>query len=325
MESNFFTPVTETFFGIQSTSHRELCATNDNKKVIFLGVPCDLGGAPGCSFGPHILREFSKNCFTNDIANSLLCIDDLSAPFYMDNVFDIGDIEIKRDSIDAYIEKIYNCIINLPVSAIPFSIGGDHTFTYPLVQARRENLKKPVKLVHIDNHLDVQLCGNFRNDRPEILNPAEHSNFISWVKHSSPDVEILQVGIRAYQSVSSRFGEQVSNYLTYVGKKITNVEMITHNIEDIFARLPMNENIYLSIDVDVLHHVYLTNTGHPAPLGIPFHLFFKIINFISKRNTVVGVDIMEFGTIETYQKAEEAIFICYIILEILKNILHVVK
>ena len=60
-------------------------------------------------------------------------------------------------------------------------------------------------------------------------------------------------------------------------------------------RLACDQDVYVTIDVDVLAAPTVRATGYPAPLGLDPALLFRLIEAAIVGNRVLGVDLMEFG------------------------------
>ena len=103
----------------------------------------------GTRYGPREIRSSSTAVgFTNRSTGSL--------PFESVRVADIGDIAVNPYNLPKAIEDITREYKKIVVSGgvIPFTLGGDHTITFPILRAIKEK-HGPVGLIHIDAHSDT--------------------------------------------------------------------------------------------------------------------------------------------------------------------------
>lgn len=293
-----------------------------NKIIAFFGVPCDLGASrPGTRYGPKLLR--SKSLSINFRGKNAIILDiKKSQEIKIENLIDLGDINLTTSNLSQWIIRVKYLLNSLPLNVIPFMIGGDHAFTLSAVEALWKT-RAPFVFIQLDHHLDIQIWGEFENDKPKQLDLLSHGNFVSFIKDTIPQIDIVQIGVSRYQSIGNKkYLGQISNYLNYISKKITDFAIQNDQIEHILSQLPQKNNVYLSIDVDAINSIFIRdNTGFPAHTGMSLEKFLKIVDFISSNNNIIGVDIMEYGISD---KAEahnsSSTIIINAILNILQNI-----
>ena len=123
---------------------------DSNLDVAFVGIPLDIGASnrPGARFAPREIRDESRMMRPFNVSTG-------AAPFESLQVADIGDIPINSFNLQKSISIITEYIAKiLAKDIIPLSIGGDHTVTYPILQAIKEK-HGAIALIHIDAHADV--------------------------------------------------------------------------------------------------------------------------------------------------------------------------
>lgn len=272
------------------------------KSTCLLGIPSDCGGGiqRGANWGPLYLREalyFGR--------------DEMHA-------FDLGDIRVIPHLLhDKYLneETLLSCRkalygdakIGLPVSPLSiaydfathfhahypakslFTIGGDHSVSYPIVKAYLEAKKKAQKnvaLIHFDAHTDlldtrlgIDLC------------------FGTWTYHILNDLpsreHLVQIGIRSsgkdrhhWEKTMGHKQIWAQEVLAKGAKKVT---------EDIILHLQkLNvEELYISFDIDVLDETYAGATGTPEPYGLSPYEPMEIIQALYEHFSITGSDIVE--------------------------------
>ncbi|AIL65470.1 formimidoylglutamase [Rickettsiales bacterium Ac37b] len=141
----------------------------------------------------------------------------------------------------------------------------------------------------------MHLNGEFIEGKPKKLSKISHANFVSWLIQDVPRLEIYHLDVHAYQTASHPDqAEEVISYLNNTTKLITDYELHVLSEDEIFAKLPKNKKIYLSIDVDVLQTALMPSTGFPVATGISLSKFWIMLNYILNNNIIRGVDIMEY-------------------------------
>ena len=125
-------------------------ATAAGLDACFVGIPIDIGTSnrPGTRLGPRQIRDESRMLRPYNMATR-------AAPFERMQVADIGDVPINTfdlkksvDIITAFYDEV------LTHGAIPLTLGGDHTLTWPILRAMKK-VHGPVALIHIDAHADI--------------------------------------------------------------------------------------------------------------------------------------------------------------------------
>lgn len=120
--------------------------------VAFMGVPweggCTIGGFSSCTDGPKSIREASLR-YTGFLPEfDLDCYDYLKAADYGDTAIKNGDYDFTFGEIRKKIGEI------LDAGAMPFTLGGDHGITLPIVEEMAKRHPKRVGVIHFDAHLD---------------------------------------------------------------------------------------------------------------------------------------------------------------------------
>ncbi|VFV42158.1 mitochondrial [Lynx pardinus] len=112
-----------------------------------LGDPPAVWVYPG-RFGPRRIREESVMLRTTNPSTGAL-------PFQTLSVADLGDVNVNLYNLQdscRLIREAYQKIV--AAGCIPLTLGGDHTITYPILQAMAKK-HGPVGLLHVDAHTDT--------------------------------------------------------------------------------------------------------------------------------------------------------------------------
>lgn len=185
------------------------------------------------------------------------------------NIKDAGDLNISEKS--EYPLKIKEDIQSFLAEYEKILVlGGDHSLTYPVIQAFAERYND-LTILHFDAHSDLY----------DSLNGNRHS-------HASPFARIMeaklagrlvQVGIR---TLNQHQREQAENY---------GVEIIEMHKIDETANLQFKKPVYLSLDLDVFDPAYAPGVSHHEPGGMSIRDVITIIKQVNMN--IVGADIVE--------------------------------
>lgn len=266
--------------------------SSGNSRISIIGVPLKTGTAKtGCENAPYYLRACSKrytwsasNPFIGIISNSRL---------YSFCIKDLGDIPGLGNDHISNVQLVERFIDSFPKDEVPVLIGGNHSITYPVVRSlfnRYQNLK----VVQFDHHLDLQIWeqGAWCNEGLEML---FNTNVMSHVIDLLPPKSLYQLGINALFTVEKTEQYSAFEYLEKVAQQVTSTEYLTRDFSYIESRLPINEDIYISIDVDVLDSSLIRVTGYPSEMGIGLDHLMRSLFYLFQHNRVVGVDLVEFS------------------------------
>lgn len=252
----------------------------DNLDIAIVGVPMDIGvpiPRPGTRLAPMAVREWS---LYKDIINFPTGV----MPYEICNIADWGDIDFsgEQSSVEAYIEKIFAVYAEFRKSnTVTFSIGGEHTATYPILKALGQN--RPLGLIHLDAHGDT--CSNFGGTRI-----SDSSQIQLAVTDGVVDPEkSIQIGLRGRGIVRCEFSYETGM------RVVLAEEFFEKGLPAIIqeARRVVGDGpCYLTIDTDVLDCSDMPGTTHPEPFGLSGREVRDFIRGLSGLN-LVGADIME--------------------------------
>lgn len=258
---------------------------SEQPAVTFLGVPFDHGNTagPGARYGPKAVRTAAAADFhyTLDFATQ-------EPKGWYDNgwarpllrgvtMADAGDIFIYPGESTARIfEKITEVVRGvLRRSSFPAIIGGDHSITYPILEAYETD----VDIIHIDAHSD------FSSYYPEIEN--HHGNVMTRVLQLPHVGRFYQIGIRGttpYREGKSnpRAALEVSpRYLRQIG------------IAGVLEQIPKTAQYYVSLDIDALDPNLAPATSTPMPGGLGYEETKDLLWAIGLNRHCIGFDLVE--------------------------------
>lgn len=236
--------------------------------ALILGVPLDATESfrSGTDKAPNRLRVVS------DSLESYCPV--LQADLEDLNLLDQGNLDFTglalEESLDL-IKKAANELIAQDCLAL--FMGGEHTITWPLVQAYFDKFPD-LTLLHLDAHLDMR--ENYEGQK------LCHATVVRRVAEISSQLRVVSLGIRSGSREDYHFAQKAKN-VAFSGK----LSLTPSQISD-FKKRP----VYLSLDIDVLDPAQAPGTGNPEPGGFTYEEVFRFFKSIRELN-VVAVDVVE--------------------------------
>ncbi|WP_375259403.1 agmatinase [Citreimonas sp.] len=246
----------------------------------FVGIPMDIGTSnrPGTRMGPRQIRDESRMLRPYNMATG-------AAPFDSLQVADIGDVPINTFDLKKSVDIITDHYAGiLSHGAVPLTLGGDHTLTWPILRAMRDR-HGPVALVHVDAHADIN----------------EHM-FGETVAHGCPfrrawedgcllNDKVFQIGLRGtgYSPDDFDWGRQ-QGWTVVQAEEIwyTSLKPLMEKVRATVGDAP----VYLSFDIDSLDPAFAPGTGTVEPGGLSTWQALEIVRGMTGLN-LVGGDLVE--------------------------------
>lgn len=253
--------------------------------IAVLGVRFDEGTSyrPGARYGPRDLREASMLYSDADTASGR------SGFYYVDGRrvvlkgkrwADLGDVDIQQMRSAITFDNITSAVRGIVGRhAFPVILGGDHSITYGVI--RGFDLPS-LTVVHLDAHLDSY-------GDPDQRPLPDHGAWVSYVARLPFVKKFVQIGMRGINNGprgverSLRFGSTI----------VTSEEIHRRGIAAALEAVPSSENIYISLDIDVVDPSIAPGTGTPEADGLTFREISDLLQAIPRKGRVVGMDVVE--------------------------------
>lgn len=257
--------------------HQDTAAGLD---ACFVGIPMDIGTSnrSGTRFGPRQIRAESCMLRPFNMATG-------AAPFQFMQVADIGDVPINTFDLKATIDIItahYTDILGH--GAVPLTLGGDHTLTYPILRAMARQ-HGPVALIHIDAHADV-------NDEMFGEKIAHGTPFRRAHEDGLLNSDLVfQIGLRGTGYSAKDFDWARSQGWTVVQAE----ECWGHSLVGMMSRIRQligQHPVYLSFDIDSLDPAFAPGTGTVEVGGLTIWQALEIVRGCAGLN-LIGGDLVE--------------------------------
>jgi agmatinase len=264
---------------------------------VVLGVPFDVTSTyrTGARFGPTAIRQASLNIETYSFRTGL-DIEDLK-------LHDLGDLHISTDTKKT-LDTLQTVIIDVvKAGKTPVIVGGEHTITLGVMKGICMKAPKTA-IVSFDAHLDL---------RHEFLGLSlSHTTFMRRIHEQANPVKIIEVGTRAVCREELAYAKKAKiEFLTTQQIRKEGIERLTSQLED---KLSECDNLYLSVDMDILDPAFAPAVQNPEPDGIDTNTLLNILNKICDKRAI-GFDVLEIAP--QYDNGVSAIQAAKVIFEML--------
>jgi agmatinase len=237
------------------------------RTLAILGVPFDAYSSflRGPAQAPPLILE----AFHSNASNSWSEVGvDLSAP---GAVTEVGDVDVPSE--DRAFEEITTAITHiLAQEKVPISLGGDHSITYPILQAIGPKYPN-LTIVHFDAHPD--LYDVFQGNR------HSHACPFARIMENRLAARLIQIGIR---TLNAHQREQAQRF------GVQQFDMNHLPSPDVFG---FDGPVYISFDIDGLDPAFAPGVSHREPGGLSVRDAIRYIHAISGQ--IVGADIVEYN------------------------------
>ncbi|WP_429221794.1 agmatinase [Methanobacterium oryzae] len=253
----------------------------NNVDIAIIGVPFDHGttNRPGTRFGPRSIRIASQN-YGIYIHPSYGAYDLELQKNILSGIkaIDYGDVPILPTHTKTNMHMIHDTFKEIVESNVfPVTFGGDHTITFPLIDA----FDVPLDIIHFDTHLDfIDNVGGVK---------FSHSNPIKRASELENVNSITQIGIRGFTDRKTNYEEAQK----YGAKIVTAKEVFEKGIYYALQTIPDAENIYVTFDIDALDPSIAPGTGTPEFGGFSYLQMKEMLTELPKIGNIIGFDIVE--------------------------------
>jgi guanidinopropionase len=244
------------------------------------GVPYD-GGATnraGARHGPREVRNQSSLIRSTHHVTRV-------NPFELARVADVGDVRFNslfdNATVEADIRTFFARLVDKTIT--PLSVGGDHSITYPILQALAS--QGPLGLVHVDAHTDT-------------LGPIQGTRF----HHGSPfrnaiedglldPARMVQIGIRGAHNASEAWDFCAAHNIRIIF--IEEFDAIGAGKAAALAReIAGRGSAYVSFDIDSLDPSIAPATGTPEAGGLTMREAQALLRGLRGLD-IIGADVVE--------------------------------
>ncbi len=264
---------------------------NKEPDVYIFGVPFDATCSykSGTRFGPNTLRNAFLNIEINstryDIELEGLTIEDLG------NVKFTVNSSVMLDMVG----KVTGEVVAKNKQTVV--LGGEHLLTYGTYMSMPDN----TPLVVFDAHYDL---------RDEFTDTKfSHATFLRRVIEKRGAGNIVHVGARGFSAEEADFRDKMNL------KSISGKELLNGNGVKLFKDAVSSfDNIYVSIDLDVVDPAFAPGVGTPEALGITSQQLMDLV-YVVENKKIKCFDIVELSP--PYDTGATAVLAAKLMAEIL--------
>lgn len=175
-------------------------------------------------------------------------------------------------------EKMVHAVYEHAISIIDdgkfiVGLGGEHSISVGLVRAMAKNFPN-LSVLQFDAHADTR--NEYNGSR------YNHACVMSRIGEICPYV---QVGIRSMDISELK---TLSPDRTFFAHEIMKGRNVTREMLKI-----LTDDVYITIDLDVLDPSIMPSTGTPEPGGLNWYELMNILESVTRTKNVVGMDVTE--------------------------------
>lgn len=242
-------------------------STLERAKVVVIPVPYDRTSTwlKGSDKGPAAIIEASSHMELYDI--------ETDSEVYRQGIFTAEAIEgtmPPEDMVARVTEKVQDYVEKEKFTVV---VGGEHTASVGSIRAHIAKTGH-MSVLQLDAHADLrdEYDGSKYN----------HACVMARVKELCP---VVQVGIRSMDSCEKAFMDLQDVFFA------KDIRSRTDWVRKVIDRL--TNNVYVTIDLDVLDPSVMPSTGTPEPGGLSWYQVLGLLRAICDTKCVVGFDVTE--------------------------------
>jgi len=154
-------------------------------------------------------------------------------------------------------------------------LGGEHSLTLGTVKAYREKYEA-LSVLQLDAHADL---------RDSYLGTKfSHATVMRRVYELCP---IVPVGVRSLSQEEHRFIDE-AGLKPFYARDLISGEVSTRQIVD-----SLSEEVYITVDLDVLDPSIMSAVGTPEPGGMGWYELLGLLREVARAKQIVGLDLVE--------------------------------
>ena len=259
----------------------ESISDTSDADIIVLGVPsatpyqtvgnycADAPQAVRNAFGwPNVLQHHDFDI------DGFLLNDQTEAVDWGDLDYSENDFVANRFRIQQTIEKV------LKVDAVPLVIGGDDSIPIPILQAYENH--GPLTILQLDAHIDWR--DNVNGETMGLSSNMRRASEMGWVEN------IIQVGARG---IGSARPSDRQDALDWGVQFFPMREVVKSGLDQVVESIPVNSNLYIALDIDVMDPAVVPSVIGPAPGGFDYWQMLDLLEAVSSRAKIVGFNLAE--------------------------------
>jgi agmatinase len=225
----------------------------------------------GTARGPKAIIDASTNMelFDDELQTEVCTIGISTGP-----PLELDTLKVPDDVVDRVRHAVADLLED---QKFPVILGGEHTVSVGAVEAAKEQFNN-LSVLLLDAHYDL---------RDVYMNSKyNHACVARRIQEVCP---LVEVGARSISGEAKQFLDKGAPRV-----KIVNMNHVLRsaNWKQDVSRL-LSNNVYISIDLDVLDPSIMPSVGTPEPGGMGWHDILDLLKVVTWGRTIVGLDIVE--------------------------------
>ncbi|MBA7467247.1 MAG: agmatinase [Dehalococcoidia bacterium] len=241
----------------------------ETSKVVVLPIPYDstTDWRSGSRDGPKAIIDASHYLELYD--------HELDREIHLVGIHTLPELQPSMKGPEETAERVYKVASDLiQKGKFVVMLGGEHSLTVGMVRAFRERFDG-LSVLQLDAHADLR--DEYEGSR------YSHACVMRRVLECCP---IVQVGIRSLSQEEHRFITE--NDLHPFFAQDTPLDALDEKIVS-----ALSDDVYVTIDLDVLDPSIMSAVGTPEPGGMGWHEIVKILRRVAEQRRIVGCDVVE--------------------------------
>jgi len=242
-------------------------ADYENANIVVLPVPYDGTSTwlKGADKGPEAILEASANMELYDIeTDSEVYTKGIAT---LEPVTEAASPEAMADAVEMRVDAILND------KKFPVILGGEHSVSIGVFRAFAK---------HYENYSVLQLDAH--SDMRDTYEGSGH-NHACVMARAKEMATVAQVGIRSSCTEEKHNIDPDRIFYAHEIKESSNW------MYDVSEKL--HDDVYITIDLDVLDPAYMPSTGTPEPDGMNYREIINFLKLINERHNIIGLDVVE--------------------------------
>lgn len=235
--------------------------------IVIIPVPFDLTSSwlKGADKGPEAIIEASENMELFDAETRF--------EVYRKGIYTEKPLWAKNTT--QMVELVRNKITeHLSEGRFPVTIGGEHSVSIGAFKAFRE-IYEGLSILHLDAH----------SDRRDVYEGDKFNHACVIARAEEENLKVVSVGIRSLDISEKRILEDENVFFAEEMRKDTDW------IQEAVSKL--DENVYVTIDLDVFDPSVIPSTGTPEPGGLLWYDVLDLLKAVCAQKKVRGFDVVE--------------------------------
>ncbi|NQU95602.1 MAG: agmatinase [Candidatus Omnitrophica bacterium] len=258
----------------------EECAGLKKSKVCIIQAPYDetLTYIKGARKGPEAIIEASTNMELFD--------DELQAETYKIGIYTAPPLEFNAPTTpEKAIANVKDAVKEVfDAGKFPVLLGGEHSITVGAVKAAKEAFNE-ISVLHLDAHYDLR----------DEYNGSKY-NHACVARRLVKICPIVEVGVRNLSKEEKDFLDTSPSDV----KVISVYDILDSPDWKKEASGALKDNVYITIDLDVLDPAIMPSVGTPEPGGFGWYEFMDFLKIVTKDKKIIGFDVVELSPKEGF-------------------------